>query len=94
MRDLSKHKERMQRKAANRLKQSVGFTPVTGKRARALQAAFTLRHRHSNFPLPSDIARQHRLYVATPASINRHTWQPHKHKREIARRLRQQARKA
>ncbi len=43
------------------------------------------RHRKIHKPV--------RRYGFTPANINRHTGKPHEHKREIARRLRQQQNK-
>lgn len=45
---------------------------------------------HSAFSHPR---RVNELF-GIPANINRHTGKPHQHAREIARRLRQQARKA
>mgnify|MGYP000007505203 CR=1 FL=1 len=47
--------------------------------------------RNGNRPFPSRLVRRRGEYVANfPASINRHTGEPHEHRRAIARALRQE----
>ena len=79
------HKAKMAAKKAR--VQEVGFTPIAGKLSRALVARWQINHPGQSLPILPSVRRYDLQRVKPAASINRHTGNPHEHRREIARNL-------
>ena len=80
-------KLRLEERRAKSRRGETGFTPVTGKRSRALVAQFQLRNPGAPLPVSPGMRSYDLLRVAPPANINRNTGKPHEHRAERARRL-------